>query len=348
MTDFRRGEMVERGDPYPKIILSGTDPDLPDPCPTGMDRYTDFAQMAVSGKTQLHSCWDRLTGRVVAMKRLLPAFADDEKERRRFLREARVTAQLQHPNTVPVHEIGRDKDGTLYFTMKRIAGENLFEIIKRLSRHDDETAAKYNLSALLDIVRRASLALAYAHNHGVIHRDVKPENIWVGRFAEVVLLDWGVAKVWGTYDELEDPSDLTPHERLKLSRLPLEPLTLEGQRPGTPLYMSPEQVLGQAYLDERTDIFSMGVVMYEMLAYREPFRGRTVGETFDRIINETPVPPREAAPERGIPSSIENIALKAMAKKPEDRYSSVLEMIQVIREAQRELPGSPDEYRATI
>ena len=332
--------MPEKGDPYPKIILSGTDPDLPEPLPTGMDRYESFVEMAQSGKTQLHSCWDRISGRVVAMKRLLPEYAIDQHERRRFLREARVTAQLQHPNTVPVYDIGCDENGMLYFTMKRIAGENLFEIIKRLAQGDEATSEKYDLPALLDIVRRASLALAFAHNHGVIHRDVKPENIWVGRFAEVILLDWGVAKVWGTYDSLEDPSDLSPHERLKSRRLPDEPLTLEGQRPGTPLYMSPEQVLGEPYIDERTDIFSMGVVMYEMLAHREPFRGRTIGETFDNIINEPPVPPRQVAPSRDIPSAVENIALKAMEKKPEQRYGSVLEMIEAIREAQRELPHS--------
>jgi len=335
--------MSDKGDPYPKIILSGTDHDLPEPFPNGMERYTDFVEMARSGKCQLHSCWDRVSGRVVVVKRLLPQYASDTNERRRFLREARVTAQLQHPNTVPVYDIGQDIDGGIYFTMKRIAGENLFEIMKRLAQRDEATEKEYNLPALLDIVRRASLALAFAHNHGVIHRDIKPENIWVGKFAEVILLDWGVAKVWGTYDELEDPSDLSPHERMKLTSLPAEPLTMEGQRPGTPLYMSPEQVLGQFHIDERSDIFSMGVVMYEMLAFREPFRGRTIGETFDNIINEDPVPPREAAPERNIPESVEHIALKAMAKKPEDRYGSVLELIHAIRDAQHDMPESSHE-----
>lgn len=335
--------MSDKGDPYPKIILSGTDPDLPEPFPQGIDRYTDFVQMSRSGKCQLHSCWDRLTGRVVVVKRLLPEFAGDQKERRRFLREARVTAQLQHPNTVPVYDVGLDNDGTIYFTMKRIAGENLFEIIKRLARGDEATTRKYNLRAMLDIVRRASLALAYAHKHGVIHRDIKPENIWVGNFAEVILLDWGVAKVWGTYDELEDPSDLSPHERMKAAAMPAEPLTMEGQRPGTPLYMSPEQVLGQPYIDERTDVFSMGVVLYELLAFREPFRGSTIGETFDRIINEDPIPPRLLSPERNIPSSVENIALKAMAKMPDDRFNTVLEMIHAIRDAQHDLPESGQE-----
>lgn len=335
--------MAENGDPYPKIILSGTDPDLPQPFPTGIDRYTDFVEIARSGKCQLHSCWDNVSGRVVVLKRLLPQFGLDQKERRRFLREARVTAQLQHPNTVPVYDIGQDENGIIYFTMKRIAGENLFEIIKRLARGDEATAQEYNLQALLDIVRRASLALAFAHNHGVIHRDIKPENLWVGKFAEVILLDWGVAKVWGTYDELEDPSDLSPHERMKASAMPAEPLTMEGQRPGTPLYMSPEQVLGQFHIDERTDIFSLGVVMYEMLAYREPFRGATIGETFDHIINDDPIPPSQAAPQRDIPRDVEAIVLKAMAKKPEDRFGSVLEMIHAIREAQQGLPKSGHE-----
>lgn len=183
------------------IFLSATDYDLPATLPQGIGKYTGFHEMARGGSAVLRTCFDQMTGRTVVMKSLLPDCRDDVKENRRLLREARVTAQLQHPNTVPVYEIGRDESVGLYFTMKRITGENLFEILKRIARDVPETVAEFPLRRRVEIVTGAALALMYAHARGVIHRDVKPENIWVGNFGEVILLDWGVAKVWGQSDD---------------------------------------------------------------------------------------------------------------------------------------------------
>jgi len=130
---------VISSDGYPRITLAFTDPDLPTVVPYGYAKYTDFKEMARGGRAILWSCWDSIMGRPVALKALLPQFAQDEKERRRFLREARVTAQLQHPHTVPVYEIGRDDQGCLYFTMKMIRGEDTFKILRRLAAGDRET-----------------------------------------------------------------------------------------------------------------------------------------------------------------------------------------------------------------
>ena len=297
----------------------------------------------------LYSCWDTLMGRTVALKMMLPEFRHDQRERRRFLREARVTAQLQHPNTVPVYEIGRDTEGSLYFTMKKIAGENLFKILQRLSWGDRTTEEAYPLDVRLEFIIQTCHALFYAHRHGVIHRDVKPENIWVGDFGEVVLLDWGVSKVWGTPSDSFDSQELSseldedsseptaqvaepPNELATASAdQQLVTLTQSGQRPGTPLYMSPEQVLGNRYLDERSDIFSVGVLLYEMLTFREPFRGQNVRETFDKIIHDLPRRPSGIAPNRKIPESLDRIVLKAISKKPEDRYEHMNEMIEQLR-----------------
>jgi len=193
-------------------------------------------------------------------------------------------------------------------------------------------------------VIQAGQALGYSHAHGVIHRDVKPENIWVGKFGEVILLDWGVAKVAGEPmpEELEespdDPADpraqvLTMSDEQALD----EALTQAGQRPGTPLYMSPEQVLSPASVDARSDVFNLGVVLYEMIAFKEPFRGRTVAETFERIATVDPVPPRVQAPEEDIPEELERIVLKALQKKPEDRYQSMADFIDAVREVRRGL-----------
>lgn len=315
----------------PSIILAGTDPDLPREVAAGLARYQGFREMAQGGSALLRSCFDPVTGRSVAVKTLLPATRDDRNERRRLLREARVTAQLQHPNTVPVYDIGDDQDEGIYFVMKRISGENFFEILKRVARGDEPTIEAFPTARRLDIVADACQALAYAHARGVIHRDVKPENIWVGNFGEVILLDWGVAKVWGHTDDTASirKSVLRPQSSGEDSQL--QTLTGGGQRPGTPLYMSPEQVEGNRSIDERTDVFSAGVCLYEMLAIREPFRGATIDETFDNIKNKDIDPPSARSPERGIPKSADDVVMRAIAKRPGARYQSMRDLIAAIR-----------------
>jgi len=309
------------------IFLSATDYDLPATLPQGIGKYTGFHEMARGGSAVLRTCFDQMTGRTVVMKSLLPDCRDDAKENRRLLREARVTAQLQHPNTVPVYEIGRDESVGLYFTMKRITGENLFEILKRIARDVPETVAEFPLRRRVEIVTGAALALMYAHARGVIHRDVKPENIWVGNFGEVILLDWGVAKVWGQSD------DQPRHPAMdRGGSSSLQEITMAGDRPGTPLYMSPEQVnVNRATVDDRSDIFSTGVVLYEAAALREPFRGRFIQETFDNIIHDTPPPPSIASPGRGIPAGLDEVVMKAISKQPGDRYQTMREMLEALR-----------------
>ena len=331
--------MNRKADPYPKIILSGTDPDLPENFSNGFSRYVDFHLMGSGGNGILRSCWDSVMGRPVAMKTLLPKLATEKEHRRRFLREARVTAQLQHPNTVPVYDIGLDDQKCLYFTMKRIAGDDLYHITQRLKENDEDTIAEFTLERLLDILIQTGLALAYAHSHGVIHRDIKPENIWVGRFGEVVLLDWGVAKVWGQTDDTSE----TPHNLMGDSEEQLQTLTRSGQRPGTPLYMSPEQVLGHKYVDERTDIYSIGVVLYELLTFSEPFRGPNVRATFDQIVNDAPMPPSVRNPDRRFPRFLERICLKAIEKDPRDRFQTMLELIAALRQCEREMVASYED-----
>ncbi|QDV70790.1 Serine/threonine-protein kinase PknD [Rosistilla carotiformis] len=312
------------------IVLSATDHRLPDPMPVGLAKYTNFKDMAEGGSGKLRSCWDTVVNRLVVMKTLQSKFIHDPKENRRFLREARITAMLQHPNTVPVYEIGHDPEIGIYFTMKRISGENFFQALKRIAMGDEATAEAYSLQRRLEIAISAAQALAYAHVRGVIHRDVKPENIWIGNFGEVILLDWGVAKVWGHSDESE--SFVFRREDAEDEEMQLRTLTGGGQRPGTPLYMSPEQVRGYKYLDERSDIFSMGIVLYEMLAIREPFRGRNINETFDNIQNVDPPPPSERSPDREIPAAADAIVMRAIQKKPKDRYQSMRAMIADLHE----------------
>lgn len=326
--------MANSSDGYPTIILSGTDRDLPDLFENSYKKYSDERLLFNGRKAYLEAVFDNATGRLVARKTLRFELRNDEEERRRFLREARVTAQLAHPNTIPVYEIGVSKMESLYFTMKLLRGEDLYGAIKRLTNREPSAIQVYTISEFVDIFLQVCQALAFAHAHGVIHRDIKPENVWLGQFGEVVLLDWGVAKVWGVEDPPWEPEDFqgVPTDE-KVDRHQLRTLTRSGQLPGTPLYMSPEQILGHKSIDERSDIFSLGVMLYELMTLKEPFYGQTVRETFDQIIHDEPISPRERAPERNIPESFEAIILKAIQKEKKDRYQSVQEFAADVRDA---------------
>ena len=320
------------------IFLSATDQELPGDVPRGLARYVNVREIARGGGGCLSVGRDRVTGRDVAIKTLLPDTAHDREHRRRFLREARLTAQLEHPNTVPVYDVGEDEGVGPYFVMKRISGENLFQILVRIATGDAATATVFPVSRRLDIVADAAQALAYAHARGVIHRDVKPENIWVGNFGEVILLDWGVAKVWGHPDDNVPvrqstvPTDAPePTGRLTAAGGPLRTLTGGGTRPGTPLYMSPEQVRGDRSIDERSDVFAAGVCLYEAAVIREPFRGASIDDTFDRILHHPPVKPSEANPDADLPPGFDAVIERALAKSPGDRYPTMRDLIAAVR-----------------
>jgi serine/threonine protein kinase len=308
-------------DSYPHIYVKDTDAKFTQMQTIGYGRYSDFHLLAAGGSAVLRTCRDKILGRTVVMKTLHPHLANNEYMHSRFLREARVTAQLQHPSTVPVYDLGHDLEGRLYFTMKKVEGLSCREILDRQIAGNAELLEEFDLERMLGILIQAGNCLAYAHAHGVVHRDVKPENILIGEFGEVVLLDWGVAKVWAdARDEAED------------SRMQNEVLTDANQRPGTPLYMSPEQVRTGAEIDHRTDIYSLGAMLYEVLTLTEPLKGKRIYDTFELIANEMPPPPRERAPQRQIPQALADVAMRALAKRPEDRFQSMGELIHEIRE----------------
>ena len=171
--------------PYPGIYLSTTDKALPAWFSNNFEKYANFQPMPRGGKGILYSCDDLNLGRKVALKTLPPGVKHTAVERKRLLREARVTAQLAHPNTIPVYEIGITDKDVVYFTMKKVEGETLYDILVRIARGDVPTAERYPLGQRIEILLQALGALWYAHTHGVIHRDVKPENILVGIFGEV-------------------------------------------------------------------------------------------------------------------------------------------------------------------
>lgn len=292
------------------LYVADVDTVIPPYLTNEFTKYADVRKLTQGGKAVLSVAKDTNLGRTVVLKRLRPELRSDRRELQRLVREARITAQLSHTGTVPVHELGRDLDGNWYFSMKRVDGRSLFDILVKLANRDEAAVRQFPLNRLLSIFLQVCDTLAYAHVRGIIHRDVKPENILVGNFGEVILVDWGVAKIWGMPNEGEEDTI--------------------RERGGTPLYMAPEQVLGHHYIDERVDIFSLGVVLYEILAQREPFRGRAMRETFDNIVNEDPIPPSEVSEDTHIPAALERVCLKALEKKPEDRYQSISEMVNEI------------------
>ena len=329
--------MTDQPHPYPGIYLSTTDTALPEWFSNNFEKYANFLPMPQGGKGVLYASDDLNLGRKVALKTLSPGVKHTAVERKRLLREARVTAQLAHPNTIPVYEIGITDQNVVYFTMKKVEGETLYDILVRIARGDAATLERYPLAQRIDILLQTLSALWYAHTHGAIHRDVKPENILVGIFGEVYLMDWGVAKVWGmprdeTDEAIEADLDMAESDRI----------TRAGQRPGTPLYMAPEQIRGTPPIDERSDIFSCGVMLYECLVQQEPFRGKQIQETFQNILNHNPPPPSSFCTELIKTPIFDAICERALQKKQQDRYSSVGELIEDLRQAQRALLGSSD------
>ncbi|TWT80807.1 Serine/threonine-protein kinase PknD [Planctomycetes bacterium CA13] len=328
------------------LSLSCTDTDLPSPLPVGLERFSNRREMARGGNGVLYSGFDQVIGRTVAIKMLLPQFKSDYSFRRRLLREARVTAQLEHPGTVPVYEIGEDPEHGIYYVMKRISGECFFSVLRQIAKGDAEVVDVFPLRRRIEILIAVCQTLAFAHVRGVIHRDLKPSNIWIGNFGEVTLLDWGAAKVWGE-SRLDDANYLSSPVRglgkaqsgsvaagpvaagpVADSRAAFElsPLTPAAQLLGTPTYMSPEQI-GNRDLDERSDIFSAGVCLYEAMAIAEPFRGRDQEDTFDNICSRQPAPPSKRSPHRGIPDFADEIVDKALSKQASCRHQSMREFI---------------------
>jgi serine/threonine-protein kinase len=307
-------------DDYASIYLEDTDAELPETL-NQSTRYLHFKTIARGGKSLIQSCKDRYLARVICYKKLKSEFRNDPIECARFLREARVTAALQHPSVVPTYELGRERDGTLYFTMKLVHGLTLREL------YDEHYRDRYDLSQLCDVLDHVVQALRYAHSHRVVHRDIKPENVLVGRFDEVVLMDWGLAKVWhedGSEDTLQSEAEVHGDE-------PVSSITGAGNLEGTIAYMSPEQIRKDPDSDYRTDIYSIGVVLYEMLARRVPFVGDTVEQMTRQILEAEPPRPSSLTRER-MPAWLEALALECMAKDPADRVQSCEELARRLRE----------------
>jgi len=285
----------------------GGDGDVQASPPTATkDRYTSVRVLGEGGMGKVFLAEDRDLKRSVAIKVMV---GDGLESKARFLEEAQVMGQLDHPNILSVHELGLSPDDRLYYTMPVVEGQTLHEILDGVGRADEALARTYTLTRLVQIVQQLAQAMAYAHEKGVIHRDLKPMNVMIGSHGEVLVLDWGLAKVV---------------EKGRVDTDRLEALTRMGQLMGTPVYMSPEQASGQE-AGCPSDIYSLGVILYEALTLTVPFDG-PLGEILSGHLTKEPEAPRERAPERGVPARLEAVCLRALQKDPADRYASVREM----------------------
>ncbi len=305
-------------DDYPILYLADTDKPLPERIDPHT-RYAYFKTIARGGRSIIQSCKDLHLMRVVCRKSLKPEFAGDTAEQHRFLREARVSAMLQHPNTVPTYELGRDTRGHYYFTMKLVHGYTLREIL--------DFRQRYDLTRLVEVLIQVAYALDYAHGHGVAHRDVKPENVLVGPFGEVLLMDWGLAKVWRP-DSSGEQDENRPSSSLELAT---PSLTDQGRLQGTAYYMSPEQIRKSPDIDYRTDIYSLGAVFYEVLAGRPPVSGTTVDEILDQTLGGDLAPPSRHA-KTAVPPRLEEICMACLRLEPDQRIDTVGILIRELQE----------------
>jgi serine/threonine-protein kinase len=307
-------------------------PDDESPLGGDGDRYEEGPVLGAGGMGEVRLFRDRRIGRHVAMKSLL-THTDTASTRRRFLREARVQGQLEHPAVVPVYDLGSDEHSRPHFTMKRVRGETLGRVIDMLGRGDPEYAARYTRRRLLVAFTQVCHAVHFAHERGVVHRDLKPGNVMIGDYGEVYVLDWGVARVIKT-DEPAHEGD----SRLQVVLDASTGLTRQGDLVGSVGYMAPEQMEGDPdAVDARADVFALGVVLYELLALSRFRQQRSVLEAVRHALEGQVARPSIVRDD--VPPELDELCARATARDPGDRIPSAGELAAAI---ERYLDGDRD------
>jgi formylglycine-generating enzyme required for sulfatase activity/tRNA A-37 threonylcarbamoyl transferase component Bud32 len=288
---------------------------------SGEDRFVDLGLLGTGGMGEVRRVRDVALNRVMAMKIVHARLLDNPRLVARFLEEAQVAAQLQHPGIPPVHELGLLADGRWFFTMKEVVGRTLTELIRDV--HDAGEPDPIAQRRLIDAFARVCEALAYAHHRGVVHRDLKPDNILLGAFGEVLLVDWGLAKVRGRGDD--GPDDvITDRSQQPANR------TRTGTIAGTAPYMPPEQARGQIErVDARSDVYALGAVLYEVLAGRPPYIGRDSKGILEQVRAGPPRPLIDAVP-APVADDLVLIVETAMAREPEKRPANAGEVAAAV------------------
>src|SRR5918994_6258008 len=285
------------------------------------NRYLLSGLLGAGGMAEVFLAHDRMLGRVLALKVLKEHYAEDERFVWRFRREAQSAAALNHPNVVQVYDQGRAEDGRYYIAMEHMTGGSLEDLILRRGPLGASEAAR--------LASQVAEALHAAHASGIVHRDIKPQNVLIGEAGDAKVADFGIA--------------------LAASRSSISGTNLLF---GTPSYMSPEQAMGERVGPE-SDLYSLGVVLYEMLTGTVPFEAEGALATAMKHVTDQPIPPRERDPR--VPDALDALVMGLLVKDPEDRYGSAFELAEDLRRARAGLPlafvagaaGHPDTPRAT-
>ena len=284
-------------------------------------------EVASGGMGTVELVIDRSLERRMACKVLRPQLRDRVQTVAWFLREAQITAQLDHPSIVPIHHIGVDGAGRLHFTMKLVEGETFEALVRKLGAGARDWQTTFTL---LEIVGKVSDALAFAHDRGVVHGDVKPANVMVGQYGQVYLMDWGLARPGATRNSLVCGAVTTTVEDAA------GPLIA-----GTPAYMAPEQARGEA-TDERIDIFALGGLLYFALSLRHPHAATSSEQSLSLARRGQPTPLEEVVARGSVPRELCRIVGKAMAPDPGHRYGSVTELRGDLTRLMRGGEGFPE------
>jgi serine/threonine protein kinase len=291
-------------------------------------RYEVREKLGEGGMGEVHLVLDRRIGREVALKAVHPEHAKRPDLRARFVREARVQGQLEHPSIVPVYEMSVEADAA-YFTMRRVRGVTLEQVIEAVRTGEKDAGTRFSRRKLLTAFDNVCLAIDFAHARGVLHRDLKPSNIMLGDFGEVHVLDWGIAKVADAQDAVAevavDPGAMTAK-------------TAAGSFLGTLGFISPEQLRGES-VNPRSDVYSLGAILFETLAHVPLHPGSRTTEVVQSTLSGVDARPSVRAPDCGVPPELDAICVKATALDPNDRYASARELHDAI---ERFLDGDRD------
>jgi serine/threonine-protein kinase len=293
-------------------------------------RYADSAPLGSGGMGEVLLVRDRRVGRSVALKRLHTRVGS-KNALLRFVREARIQGQLEHPSIVPVYDLGADPEGGSFFTMRHIRGRTLEQLLRSLQSGHEGTRAQYTRRKLLTLFSSICLTVHYAHSRGVLHRDLKPANVMVGEFGEVYVLDWGIAKVLGQGEELD----------LGGAAEGGAGMTAAGSVMGTLGYMAPEQLRGEVgALDARADVYALGMILYELLTF-ERFHGpEDPGAAYHRTLRGHDAVPSQRDPT--VPPELDELFRQATALRPEDRLDSARKLSNAVEQF---LDGDRDTER---
>ena len=303
--------------------------------PSTGETRTRYARSHIHAQGGIGQVWlarDGELGREEALKELRPEQGKSSVAWSRFVDEARITGQLEHPGIVPVYELSvHPEDGDPFYTMRFIRGKTLNRAIRDYHARSraGQSGALDLVSLLTDFVSLCN-TVGYAHSRGVIHRDLKGQNVVLGDFGEVILLDWGIAKLVDQDDLARGNSSTGEMPALIGNPESGHEATVAGQILGTPFYMAPEQAEGRIEaIDRRTDVYGLGAILYEILVGKAPYEGDKTGDILRKVANETPASPHQINP--GVPRALEAVCLKAMSKQPAGRYPTALALAEEVR-----------------